>query len=157
MIIYSTGFRASEFLVPMDIRGRVGAKLHDRWADGAEAYLGIAYPEFPNLFLIHGPNTILGRNSNFFIIECQVHYVMNCLRLLRGTAGVRAMEVRPEAMEEYRQWLAKTSARTVWQAGCQSWYQNSAGRVTNPWPAGRRMPVVGDIGTIAAIRARLRR
>lgn len=135
VIIYSTGFHASEFLVPMDVRGRGGARLHDRWREGAEAYLGIAYPEFPNLFLIHGPNTILGHNSNVFIIECQVHYIMNCLRLLRGTTGVRTIEVRAEAMAEYRQWLDRTLAGTVWQAGCQSWYQHPSGRVTNPWPA----------------------
>lgn len=133
MIIYATGFRASEFLVPVEVRGRAGARLHDRWADGAEAYLGIAYPEFPNMFLIHGPNTILGHNSNVFVIECQVHYIMNCLRLLRGTT--HAIEVRPEAMAEYRRWLAGALAATVWQAGCQSWYQNPNGRVTNPWPA----------------------
>jgi len=131
VIVYSTGFRASEFLVPLDVRGRAGARLHDRWTGGAEAYLGIAYPEFPNMFLIHGPNTILGHNSNVFIIECQVHYIMNCLRLLRDA---RAIEVRAEAMAAYRQWLDRTLAGTVWQAGCQSWYQNPAGRVTNPWP-----------------------
>jgi len=131
VIIYSTGFRASEFLVPMDVLGRGGARLHDRWADGAEAYLGIAYPEFPNMFLIHGPNTILGHNSNVFIIECQVHYIMNCLRLLHGA---RAIEIRAETMAAYRHWLTKALAGTVWQAGCQSWYQNPAGRVTNPWP-----------------------
>jgi cation diffusion facilitator CzcD-associated flavoprotein CzcO len=133
VIIYATGFRASEFLVPVEVRGRGGARLHDRWADGAEAYLGIAYPEFPNMFLIHGPNTILGHNSNVFIIECQVHYIMNCLRLLQGTT--HAIEVRPEAMADYRRWLANALATTVWQAGCQSWYQDPTGRVTNPWPA----------------------
>jgi cation diffusion facilitator CzcD-associated flavoprotein CzcO len=135
VIIYATGFRASEFLVPMEVRGRAGARLHDRWKGGAEAYLGIAYPEFPNMFLIHGPNTILGHNSNVFIIECQVHYVMNCLRLLGGTADARAIEVRTEALAEYRRWLAGALSGTVWQAGCRSWYQDPAGRVTNPWPA----------------------
>jgi cation diffusion facilitator CzcD-associated flavoprotein CzcO len=133
VIVYATGFRASEFLVPVDVRGRGGTRLHDRWSGGAEAYLGIAYPEFPNMFLLHGPNTILGHNSNVFVIECQVHYIMNCLRLLRGTT--HAIEVRHEAMAEYRRWLDRTLAGTVWEAGCQSWYQNPAGRVTNPWPA----------------------
>jgi cation diffusion facilitator CzcD-associated flavoprotein CzcO len=133
MIIYSTGFHASEVLVPVEVTGRAGARLHDQWTDGAEAYLGIAYPEFPNLFMVHGPNAILGHNSNVFIIECQVHYIMNCLRLLDGM-DVRAIEVRTEAMAACRRWLAKALAGTVWQAGCRSWYQDPAGRVTNPWP-----------------------
>ncbi|MCP3804864.1 NAD(P)/FAD-dependent oxidoreductase [Allokutzneria sp. A3M-2-11 16] len=131
-VIYATGFRTTEFLVPMRVRGRGGVSLDERWADGAEAYLGMALPEFPNLFFVHGPNTILGHNSNIFMIECQVRYVLSCLRLLPG-GGL--LEVRPEAMRDYQRWLEKAISRTVWPTGCQSWYKTASGRVTNPWPA----------------------
>ncbi|WP_086819676.1 NAD(P)/FAD-dependent oxidoreductase [Allokutzneria sp. NRRL B-24872] len=130
-VVYATGFRTTEFLVPMRVRGRGGVSLDERWADGAEAYLGMALPEFPNLFLVHGPNTILGHNSNIFMIECQVGHVLNCLRMLSGPGR---LEVRPDAMREYRRSLEKAIGRTVWD-GCQSWYRTAAGRVTNPWPA----------------------
>lgn len=130
VIVYATGFRTTEFLVPMTVRGRDGAVLHDSWQAGAEAYLGIAVEGFPNFFLVHGPNTILGHNSNIFMIECQVHFIMNCLRLLPG-----AVEVRSEAMRDYRDWLNTAIGRTVWPAGCLSWYKTESGRVTNPWPA----------------------
>ena len=130
VIVYATGFRATEFLVPMKVVGRGGRDLGERWADGAEAYLGMAVPGFPNFFMVHGPNTILGHNSNVFMIECQVRYIMECLRLLPG-----AVEVTEEAMQTYGRWLARRMSRTVWPAGCRSWYKTEGGRVTNPWPA----------------------
>jgi cation diffusion facilitator CzcD-associated flavoprotein CzcO len=134
-IICATGFRASEFLVPISVRGKNGAWLHEEWKQGAQAYLGMAFPGFPNLFFIHGPNTILGHNSNVFMIECQVRYIMNCLRLLGRTDTKNEIEVRPDAMHRYRQTLDQRIDRTVWVAGCQSWYKNYSGKVTNPWPA----------------------
>jgi cation diffusion facilitator CzcD-associated flavoprotein CzcO len=130
VIVYATGFRTTEFLVPMTVTGRDGTDLHTVWQDGAEAYLGIALPQFPNLFLLHGPNTILGHNSNVFMIECQARFVMDLLRQLP-----RAVEVRPEAMHRYGAWLEEQIAATVWPLGCSSWYKTDAGRVTNPWPA----------------------
>ncbi|MFG2884253.1 flavin-containing monooxygenase [Streptomyces sp. NPDC048297] len=134
-IVCATGFRASEFLVPISIRGKDGVWLHEEWKQGAQACLGMAFPGFPNLFFIHGPNAILGHNSNVFMIECQVHYIMNCLRLLGRTDATSEIEVRPDSMQRYRQALDHRIDRTVWVAGWQSWYQNFSGKVTNPWPA----------------------
>ncbi|GIH76549.1 flavin-containing monooxygenase [Planobispora longispora] len=130
-IVYATGFLTTEFLVPMELAGRQGRRLHDEWKDGAEAYLGIAVPNFPNLFLLYGPNTNLGHNSIVFMIECQVRYIMGCLPYLKERGP---MEVRPEAMDSWRRALERAMDDMVWQAGCASWYKNAAGRVTNNWP-----------------------
>ncbi|GIH90644.1 flavin-containing monooxygenase [Planobispora siamensis] len=131
VIIYATGFQSTEFLVPIEITGRQGRRLHDEWKDGAEAYLGIAVPHFPNLFMLYGPNTNLGHNSIVFMIECQVRYIMGCLPYLMDRGP---MEVRPEAMDAWRRSLDRAMDHMVWQAGCASWYKNAAGRVTNNWP-----------------------
>jgi hypothetical protein len=85
-------------------------------------------PGFPSMFLVHGPNTILGHNSNIFMIECQTRYVLRCLESA-------AVEVTAEAMEGYRRWLANNLRYTVWQGSCRSWYKTATGRVVNPWPA----------------------
>ncbi|MEV4251149.1 NAD(P)/FAD-dependent oxidoreductase [Streptosporangium canum] len=132
VIVYATGFRSTDFLAPIDITGRQGRRLGEEWKDGAEAYLGIAVPHFPNLFLLYGPNTNLGHNSIVFMIECQVGYIMRCLPYL---ARRGPMEVRPEAMEAWRRSLDRAMDSMVWGAGCTSWYKNAAGRVTNNWPA----------------------
>ncbi|WP_084957730.1 flavin-containing monooxygenase [Thermoactinospora rubra] len=130
-IVYGTGFRSTEFLVPMKITGRGGADLHEQWRDGAEAYLGISVPNFPNLFLLYGPNTNLGHNSIIFMIECQVAHIMNCLPYL---AARGPMEVRPETMAAWTRQLNRAMERMVWGAGCQSWYKTAGGRITNNWP-----------------------
>ena len=63
VIIYGTGFTASDFLAPMEIRGLGGKDLRGEWAAGAKAYLGMSVVDFPNLFLMYGPNTNLGSGS----------------------------------------------------------------------------------------------
>ncbi|WP_440064407.1 flavin-containing monooxygenase [Streptosporangium sp. OZ121] len=131
VIVYATGFETSGFLAPVQVTGRGGRQLAKEWKDGAEAYLGIAVPRFPNLFLLYGPNTNLGHNSIVFMIECQVRYVMGCLPHL---ASRGPMEVRPEAMATWRRSLDRAMEGMVWQAGCTSWYKNASGRVTNNWP-----------------------
>ncbi len=128
-IVYGTGFTATEFLAPMEIIGRTGRRLRaDAWADGASAYLGMTVPEFPNLFLLYGPNTNLGNNSVVVMIEAQVRYVLACIRQ-GGT-----VEVSPAVFARYQQALATDLHDTVWEAGCTSWYKTSDGRVTNNWP-----------------------
>lgn len=130
-IVYSTGFMSTEFLAPMEFVGREGKVLNEQWRDGAEAYLGIAAPNFPNLFLLYGPNTNLGHNSIVFMIECQVRHIMNCLPYAMENGP---MEVRPEVMDAWRARLDRAMERMVWGNGCQSWYKTAEGRVTNNWP-----------------------
>jgi 4-hydroxyacetophenone monooxygenase len=58
IIVFATGFRANDFLWPMEVNGRSGARLLELWAkDGARAYIGAMLPGFPNFFMIYGPNT----------------------------------------------------------------------------------------------------
>ncbi|GLW07788.1 4-hydroxyacetophenone monooxygenase [Microtetraspora sp. NBRC 13810] len=130
-IIYATGFHATSFLAPIEITGRDGRSLAERWRDGAEAYLGLAVPGFPNLFLLYGPNTNLGHNSIILMIEAQVRYILQCLRLisLRGP-----IEVRQAALAAWRRRLEQAMGDMIWQDGCQSWYQTESGRITTNWP-----------------------
>lgn len=132
-IIYGTGFKATEFLAPMTICGRNGRSLADRWAQGAEAYLGITVDDFPNLFLCYGPNTNLGGNSIIYMIECQVEYIRQCMRQLRD-AGVKTLDVRPESIRDYNLKIQGELENTVWSWGCSSWYHTADGRITNNWP-----------------------
>src|SRR5699024_10085376 len=58
-IVYATGFKASDFLNPMTVIGRDDRDLHQKWEGDVKAYFGVNIPEFPNLFLLYGPNTNL--------------------------------------------------------------------------------------------------
>jgi cation diffusion facilitator CzcD-associated flavoprotein CzcO len=133
VLIYGTGFTASDFLAPMRIRGLDGLELNQAWQDGAEAYKGISVSGFPNLFLLYGPNTNLGHNSILYMLESQFAYVLGCLRALRGQ-GLRYIDLKPAAQRRYNQHLQAETQRTIWAQGCHSWYQTAAGKHTNNWP-----------------------
>ncbi len=131
-IVLGTGFAASEFLAPMDIRGRGGRSLNEAWAHGAQAWLGIAVPGFPNFFMLYGPNTNLGHNSIVFMLESQAAHVMRCLRKLRDAHGT-TIEVATPPFERYNARLQQRSQRTVF-TGCTNWYVDAHGRHTVNWP-----------------------
>jgi len=132
VVIFATGFETTSFLVPMRIEGLQGRVLEEVWKGGAEAYLGVAVAGFPSFFMLYGPNTNLGHNSIIFMLECQVSYVMSCLRALRER-DLAWLDVRPEAMREYNARLQAVLARSVWARTERSWYKRADGRITNNW------------------------
>ncbi|MBI2710740.1 MAG: NAD(P)/FAD-dependent oxidoreductase [Actinobacteria bacterium] len=135
VIIYGTGFAASRFLTPMRVRGRAGRDLHDTWAGDARAHLGITVPGFPNLFLLYGPNTnIVINGSIIYFSECEVHYVVEAMRLLLE-GGHRAIEVREDVYEAYGEMVDAGNRAMAWGASSvPSWYKNERGRVSQNWP-----------------------
>ena len=94
VIIYGTGFKATEFLAPMKISGRQGRDLHADWSSGARAHLGMAVPGFPNMFLIYGPNTNLGSSSTILMMEQQAGYIRQVVQELARRGNDRAFEIR---------------------------------------------------------------
>lgn len=131
-LIFGTGFCATEFLSPLKITGRGGRDLNEVWADGARAFLGLAVPGFPNLFMLYGPNTNLGHNSILFMVEQQVGYA---LRLIEEKVllGLRSVEVDAGAASRFDHDVQDAAQRTVWAEGCHSWYKTEDGRITNNW------------------------
>ncbi len=137
VIVLATGFDAHRLLAPIDIRGRSGASIRDVWGDDdASAYLGITVPDFPNLFLVSGPNTATGHGgSQITIIEFQLDYILDLLSsVIEKRLG--AVEVRPEVAQRYQDEVDAAHNRMIWtHRGMDNWYRNSAGRVvsTLPW------------------------
>jgi 4-hydroxyacetophenone monooxygenase len=131
VVILATGFKPTEVLAPMSIVGRTGRTINDVWkAEGARAFMGMTVPEFPNLFILGGPNTGLSHGGGiFFYIEVQVRYVMQCLReMIERDKAV--MEVRPEPHDEYNRRVDELHARMVWtHPNVSNWYKNERGRV----------------------------
>jgi cation diffusion facilitator CzcD-associated flavoprotein CzcO len=130
-IVYGTGFHVTDTLASMQIVGAGGRSLDEAWRDGPEAYLGISVAGFPNLFILVGPNTILGHSSMVFMIEAQVKYV---LRALRRLAEPGRLEVLPHTQARFNSKIQKRLRRTVWSTGCRSWYLDSAGVNRALWP-----------------------
>jgi cation diffusion facilitator CzcD-associated flavoprotein CzcO len=129
VIIYGTGFAATEFLAPMKIVGTGGLDLADAWGDGARAYLGICLPGFPNLGIVYGPNTNLGGSSIINMMESQSGFIRQLVEAAEGGS----IAVRPEAEERFDAEIQERLAASVW-GGCASWYRDEGGRVTTNWP-----------------------
>ena len=135
VVVYGTGFRASEFLMPMRVTGRHGIDLHEQWDGDARAYNGACVPGFPNLFCVYGPNTnIVINGSIIYFSECGVHYAVECLRLL-AEQGRTAMDCHREAYDDYAALMDEHNAQMAWGISrVNSWYKNPKGRVTQNWP-----------------------
>jgi cation diffusion facilitator CzcD-associated flavoprotein CzcO len=134
IIIFGTGFHATDPPMAAFTRGRDGSMLADAWQGSMRAYQGIAVTGFPNLFMLLGPNTGLGHSSVVFMIECQITYLLGALRHLDRT-GVRAIEPTPRAQEAFVAEVDRKMSGTVWTSGgCRSWYLDATGRNSTLWP-----------------------
>jgi cation diffusion facilitator CzcD-associated flavoprotein CzcO len=130
VLVYGTGFAATEFLVPIEVTGRDGHRLADEWRDGAHAYLGLAVPGFPNMFLVYGPNTNTGNTSVIYFHEAQARWITQAVR---SVAAGDILDVRPEVAATYDSEIQSRLAGSVWTS-CQSWYRTATGRVVTNWP-----------------------
>jgi 4-hydroxyacetophenone monooxygenase len=81
VIVYATGFKANDFLWPMQVRGRNGQMIEDLWAkDGPRAYIGAMLPGFPNFFMAYGPNTNnFGGFQIVDLLEIEIRFAMQCI------------------------------------------------------------------------------
>jgi len=135
VLIYATGFKASDFLFPVKIYGRGGVELHEKWNGEPRAYKGITIPGFPNLFCCYGPNTnIVVNGSIIFFSECEVRYILGCLALLMEGEH-KAMDVKRTVHDAYNERIDAGNRGMAW--GCSSvntWYKNASGRITQNWP-----------------------
>ena len=134
-IVYGTGFKASGFLEPMQVTGRNNLDLHEQWDGDARAYLGVTVPNFPNLFMLYGPNTNLVVNGSIILMsECSADYTLSCLKhLLENNAS--ALEVRQDVFQDFNDEIDAANDLMAWGAsGVNSWYKNASGRVSQNWP-----------------------
>jgi 4-hydroxyacetophenone monooxygenase len=136
VIVYGTGFKASDFLFPMTVIGRDGMNLHEEWGGDVQAYYGVNIPRFPNLFLLYGPNTNLVVNGSLiFLQEMGVEFIMSQIQLVLDTDS-SSIEIKNEPFEGYNRWLDEGNARMSWSdTKANSWYRSSkSGRSSQNWP-----------------------
>jgi cation diffusion facilitator CzcD-associated flavoprotein CzcO len=133
IIVYATGFQADRFVRPMDVIGRNGVSLNTLWADYPKAYLALSVPDFPNFFMLNGPNGPVGNFSLVEIAENQWGWVEQLLEpVLSGTASEVCCTA--EGMITYEARREEAARKTVWYTGgCNSWYLNAAG-IPASWP-----------------------
>jgi 4-hydroxyacetophenone monooxygenase len=113
VIVYATGYHASEYLFPMEVRGRDGQTLSELWkVGGARAHRFCMYPGFPNLWSVYGPNTNGGLGAGAFH-ELVTRYALECMERLI-LAGARAIEPTREAYDRFNADVDERNGRKVW-------------------------------------------
>ncbi len=149
VLILATGFRVDRFMRPMEVVGRNGISLDEAWQAGPVAYLAISIPEFPNLFMLNGPNGPVGNISLIEVAERQLDYIMQLVDRIRSgeCKEVCASKAATERFDAERREATKP---TIWMSGCNSWYLDGTGvPAVWPWTQGRHReemaaPRLGD-------------
>lgn len=137
LVVCATGYAAADYLGELDVSGERGITLRQVWRDGAHAYLGMAVPEFPNFFMLYGPNTNVGSNSVIFILEAQARYIVRALRYLRRNRK-RYVAVHPAALADFVAKIDRWMVGTVWTTRCSNYFRAPNGRVVTQWPRSAR-------------------
>lgn len=134
VIVYATGFHVTDSYTYVQIKGRHGEDLVDRWnREGIGSHRGITVADMPNLFFLLGPNTGLGHNSVVFMIESQIHYVADAIAKC-DRLGAQALAPSRAAQDRFNDELQRKLAHSVWNSGgCRSWYLDEHGKNTVLW------------------------
>jgi cyclohexanone monooxygenase len=120
-LVFATGFDAmTGTLKRMDIRGRGGLALADKWAAGPRTWLGLGVAGFPNLFVITGPGSPSVLTNMLVSIHQQVNWIAECVAYLDAHRHA-TIEARPESEDA---WVAHVNAvaDATLYPGCNSWY-----------------------------------
>ncbi len=131
VLIWATGFRVNDFLVPLEIRGREGHDLRETWGSEPRAHLGVTVSGFPNLFLLYGPNTNLASGGSIiFASECEVTLMVECLRMLVDS-GSDAIEPTRAAYQDWYDRVQAEARTMVWASPHieHNYYKNDKGDV----------------------------
>jgi len=136
VIVVATGFKVTEMAARLDITGRRGKNLREKWAgDNPTAYLGLTVPDFPNLFCMLGPNSGPAHGGSvIFQSECQSRYISTCL-VEMIERGVAAIDVRQDVHDNYIRKVDAEHETMIWtHPGMTTYYRNKSGRVFSAMP-----------------------
>ena len=140
-IVFATGFDAmTGALLAIDIRGRAGQRIQDKWAAGPRTYLGLSIAGFPNLFMITGPGSPSVLSNMIVSIEQHVDWIADCIAHLRAT-GRTCIEATPEAEDAWVAHVNEVGHMTLYPLA-KSWYMGA----NIPGKPRIFMPYIGGVG-----------
>ncbi|MFT4099658.1 MAG: NAD(P)/FAD-dependent oxidoreductase [Burkholderiaceae bacterium] len=136
LIVIATGFKVTEMAARLNITGRDGLNLRDKWAnDNPTAFLGMTVPGFPNFFCMLGPNTGPAHGGSvIFQSECQSRYISACV-VEMIERDIAAIDVRQEALDDHVRKIDLEHEAMIWtHPGMTTYYRNNSGRVFSAMP-----------------------
>ncbi len=138
IIVYATGYDVMAHMRSIEIVGSGGVSLVDLGFDGEVAYKGVLHSQFPNYYMVTGPNTGVGTTSVVHMIEVQIAYIMRLITYVDGLCAREntkvVLTVKEQAMNAYNERIQDELADSVWHSGCSSWYQREDGKIVTLYP-----------------------
>ncbi|MCC5886749.1 MAG: NAD(P)/FAD-dependent oxidoreductase [Gammaproteobacteria bacterium] len=123
-IILATGFDAmTGALLRIDIQGRSGVSIQEKWREGPKAYLGMTIAGFPNMFTINGPGSPSVLSNMITAIEQNVDWIDDCITYMREK-GYAAVEAESQAETAWAD-RVKELADGFLYGGCNSWWSGA--------------------------------
>ncbi|KAI0452991.1 putative monooxygenase [Xylaria acuta] len=150
-IVLANGFRIEKPLLTLNLRGQGGVTVADHWEKfskgSASAYFGTCLSDFPNFFIIMGPNTASGHGSVTYTSECQIGFILRVIKpILDALKAKRSVlpvirqktdvvKLKPEAEQADIDMVQDRLKDLVWSSGCTSWALDpQTGRNTTMYP-----------------------
>lgn len=130
MIVLATGFDAANFISTYRTTGENGTVLREQWEGGADAFYGVMTPNFPNFFMIFGPNTAGIPLVTYY--EAQAKFAAKVVKKL-AAGRVSKVTVKKYVYELYNRRLQRRLAQTVW-AEVPSYFLGTSGKIISQWP-----------------------
>jgi cyclohexanone monooxygenase len=141
VIVFATGFDAmTGSLLRMDIRGRGGLTLREKWAAGPRTYLGLGTAGFPNLFTITGPGSPAVLSNVVLAVEQHVEWIVDCMQHMQA-AGLATIEAEVDAEDDWVEHVNQAADRTLYKQA-NSWYLGA----NVPGKPRVFMPYAGGVG-----------
>jgi cyclohexanone monooxygenase len=120
-LVLATGFDAvTGALTRMDLRGRDGVRIQDKWRDGPLNYLGLAIAGFPNLFNVVGAGSTSAFTNVIVAIEHHIDWIADCILWLDAN-GRETIEAKEKAESDWMAYVHAVATKTVFLS-CDSWY-----------------------------------
>jgi cation diffusion facilitator CzcD-associated flavoprotein CzcO len=140
-IVYATGFDAmTGALAAIDIRGKQGVALREKWAAGPRSYLGLLSAGFPNLFTVTGPLSPSVLSNMMISIEQHVEWITDCVTHLREN-GLTEIDTTTDVEDAWTAHVAEVAAETLYPQAA-SWYMGA----NVPGKPRVFMPYLGGLG-----------
>lgn len=135
VLVCATGFNTSA-IPPFPVIGRKGATLAQKFKPFPQTYLSLAVDDFPNYFIMLGPNSGIGAGSLNPILEAEGDYIIKCIRKLQKEDYLSIVPKR-ERVDDFSDYVGEYFKKTVYMDECKSWYKTKGGmgnRISALWP-----------------------
>lgn len=135
IIVCATGFNTSG-IPSFKVTGKNGTTLQKKFLPYPETYISLAVDDFPNYFIMCGPNALLGAGSLTSVLEAEGDYIVKCIRKLQKE-DYASMMPKSSRVKDFSEFVGEYFKKTIYTDNCNSWYKNNGGagdRVIGLWP-----------------------